>query len=256
MNLSERSKLRTRIYVDGYNLYYGCLRKTSFKWLDLQALFTQVLSQVFIEHEGGPAESQLDANSIQYFTASILKNFARADDSVACQAAYHNALRGHLAQAVTIIEGYYAAEAARAHLYEKGKPARDCERVEIWKLVEKQSDVALALHAYSDAIRGEVDQVVLVTNDTDVVPCMDLIRSHTSVKIGLIVPTRDCQRQVNTDLSLRANWTRSHLLDEELLASQMPNMVKLGTQPIHKPTSWYPRPDRKQFVSRRVEAPH
>lgn len=32
------SDLRTFVYVDGYNLYYGLLRKTKFKWLDLFAL--------------------------------------------------------------------------------------------------------------------------------------------------------------------------------------------------------------------------
>ena len=31
--------MRTVVYVDGYNLYYGLLRKTTLKWLDLFALF-------------------------------------------------------------------------------------------------------------------------------------------------------------------------------------------------------------------------
>lgn len=125
----------------------------------------------------------------------------------------------------------------------KGQPARDCELVDIWKLVEKQSDVALALHAYSDALRGEVDHVVLVTNDTDVVPCLDLIRAHTAAKIGLIVPTRDGMRPVNGDLSRRTDWVRSHVLDAELAMSQLPAMVRLAGGPVHKPISWYPRPD-------------
>lgn len=113
----------------------------------------------------------------------------------------------------------------------------------IWKLVEKQSDVALALHAYSDALRGEVDHVVLVTNDTDVVPCLELIRTHTAAKIGLIVPTRDRQRPVNGDLSRRVNWVRDHVLGDELASSQMPAMLHLDSKAVHKPLSWYPRPD-------------
>lgn len=31
--------LRTRVYIDGYNLYYGCLKGTAYKWLDLHVLF-------------------------------------------------------------------------------------------------------------------------------------------------------------------------------------------------------------------------
>ena len=30
--------LRTIVYVDAFNLYYGSLRKTPYKWLDLLAL--------------------------------------------------------------------------------------------------------------------------------------------------------------------------------------------------------------------------
>ena len=26
--------MRTRVYVDGFNLYYGALKDTAFKWLD------------------------------------------------------------------------------------------------------------------------------------------------------------------------------------------------------------------------------
>lgn len=37
-------KQRTTIYVDGFNLYYGCLRKTSYKWLDLRALSYKLLN--------------------------------------------------------------------------------------------------------------------------------------------------------------------------------------------------------------------
>ena len=33
------SPLRTRVYIDGYNLDYGCLKDTPYKWLDLLTLF-------------------------------------------------------------------------------------------------------------------------------------------------------------------------------------------------------------------------
>jgi len=147
------STLRTRVYVDGYNLYYGCLRKTPHKWLDLKALFGRILAQTVLEVEGHPAHFVLEPLSIKYFTASILKNFAKGHDSVACQERYHKALRGHLDESLEIISGYYSANQARAFRYEEGRPARECELVDIWKLEEKQSDVALALHAYADAIK-------------------------------------------------------------------------------------------------------
>ena len=52
-------KQRTIIYVDGFNLYYGCLRKTSYKWLNLKVLFQNLLNE---NHE---------IIKIKYFTAHI-----------------------------------------------------------------------------------------------------------------------------------------------------------------------------------------
>jgi hypothetical protein len=114
--------------------------------------------------EGVPASYELCVPAIKYFTAPILKSFSRSDDSVACQAQYHNALRGHRGDAIQIVMGYYDARPARAHAWVESKVARECGWVEIWKLEEKQSDVALALHAFADAIRNDVDQIIIVTD--------------------------------------------------------------------------------------------
>lgn len=35
--------LRTRVYFDGYNRYYGCVPNTPLKWLDIRALVERVL---------------------------------------------------------------------------------------------------------------------------------------------------------------------------------------------------------------------
>ena len=35
--------MRTFVYVDGFNLYYGELKGTAWKWLDLPSLFLKVL---------------------------------------------------------------------------------------------------------------------------------------------------------------------------------------------------------------------
>lgn len=51
--------VRTRIYVDAFNLYYGALRNTPYKWLDIDALCRKLLNTSnSIEH-------------IHYFTAPV-----------------------------------------------------------------------------------------------------------------------------------------------------------------------------------------
>jgi hypothetical protein len=37
--------MRTAVYVDGFNLYFGVLKRTPYKWLDLQRLFESVLTR-------------------------------------------------------------------------------------------------------------------------------------------------------------------------------------------------------------------
>ena len=59
--------LRTIVYVDGFNLYYRGLRKTAFKWLDLNAFAKELL---------GPNDEIV---AIRYFTADISPRAGDAD---------------------------------------------------------------------------------------------------------------------------------------------------------------------------------
>ncbi|MEH6825526.1 MAG: antitoxin Xre/MbcA/ParS toxin-binding domain-containing protein [Motiliproteus sp.] len=143
---------------------------------------------------------------------------------------------------------------ARAKLVDAddpGKWPRECVDVDVWKAEEKQSDVNLALQAYHDAITGSVDQVVIVTNDTDLVPSLKMIREHTSVVVGLVVPTTDHKRIPNTGLAELAHWIRAHITTDELAASQLPRVIP-GRKATIKPDSWYSRPDLLEQVLERA----
>ena len=35
--------MRTSIYIDGFNLYYGAVKGTPYKWLDFRAAFGMLL---------------------------------------------------------------------------------------------------------------------------------------------------------------------------------------------------------------------
>ena len=51
--------MRTIVYVDGSNRYYGCLKRTPYRWLDLSALCGRLL----------PDDSEVVV--IKYFTAKV-----------------------------------------------------------------------------------------------------------------------------------------------------------------------------------------
>ena len=61
------SRLRTIVYVDGFNLYYGAVKDTKHKWLDLQRFFVALR-----QHD--------DVVAIKYFTA-IVKGSGEARQS-------------------------------------------------------------------------------------------------------------------------------------------------------------------------------
>jgi len=240
--------LRTRVYVDGYNLYYGCLKGTPHKWLNPLSLFERILPTVTATiDQHGALTSELDPLSVKFFTAPILDKAAKAQDSLRCQEKYHKALNKHLQGRIEIVKGYYSLTEARAKVIDAQDPKkwpRDCIETPIWKLEEKQSDVNLSVHAVVDALKGSIEHVVIVTNDTDIEPALKMIREHTKAAVGLIIPTKYHQRQPNTSLAQHAHWVRSHITDGELQASQLPFVIPDGKKTaISKPESWYARPD-------------
>jgi hypothetical protein len=86
--------LRTVVYVDGYNLYYGLLKKSAFKWLDLFSLFK---------------DHVLDANAVlsevRYYTAPVLGKMSDSPESTQRQRKYLQALRKVYPDRITIVEG-------------------------------------------------------------------------------------------------------------------------------------------------------
>ena len=246
--LPELEPLRTRIYIDGYNFYYGCLRGTPYKWLDLLPLFeNHILPSALLKDGDGHIRQSalLPSPSIKFFTAKIIESVARSTDSVSSQARYHTALRKLHDGRIELIEGYYAVNKMKVKVVdadEPNRPPRECKEVQAWKVEEKQSDVNLALQVYHDAITGQIDHAVIVTNDTDIAPALAMIRAHTQVLMGVVVPTTDHTRPPNTDLVKLAHWTRRHINSSELAACQLPRVIP-GKRPTIKPDSWYGQPE-------------
>lgn len=255
-------KLRTRIYIDGYNLYYGCLRKSPFKWLDVLTLFeSKIIPSILYQPtaDADPAEMELVTDSaVKYFTAKIVESAAKAPDSVSSQAHYHNALTKTWGGRVEFVWGKYASYKAKQALIPEDDPDRqpkDCDKVQVWKIEEKRSDVGIALHMFDDAMRNEVDQVILVTNDTDLVPAFEMLEQRCpQIVRGLVIPTRKSgedqkvERQANASLSELAHWVRHHVTEDELHQSQLPDVVLGRRKASIKPHSWYARPDHLQTM--------
>jgi hypothetical protein len=75
----------TFVYVDGYNLYYGSLKGTAYRWLDLKALLAGLLG------------SDYRILSIKYYTAILSARDGDPDEPTR-QMIYLNALKAHIPQ--------------------------------------------------------------------------------------------------------------------------------------------------------------
>ena len=209
--------MQTRVYVDGYNLYYACLKGTQHKWLNLRRL----------------VQSQLPKNNIdkiRYFTARVS---ARPHDPTQPQRqeTYFRALAtlpeieihyGHfLTHEVTMPD----AAAWRAGQY---KPAR------VIKTEEKGSDVNFAAHLLMDAVDDLFDVAVIMSNDSDLKEPIRLVRERFGKRIVLLTPR---QTKISGALKPLADFVKQ-FGPNTLAAAQFPNQLadKIGN--ITKPKGW------------------
>ena len=213
--LAFGSPMRTTIYVDGFNLYYGALRRSPSKWLDLRTLFEKLLQP---HHE---------ILGIKYFTARV-SGTAADPAKPRRQDVYLRALR-HYRPEVNIYFGHFLSHKVTAPL---ANPAGQQRTVEIVRTEEKGSDVNLAVHLLNDGWLNAYDCAVVVTNDSDIAEAMRLVGQHLDKRIGLITPgSRHPSRQLlrHADFARRI---RRFVLEN----SQLPNPIP-GTE-LRKPAGW------------------
>ncbi|MBL4794900.1 MAG: NYN domain-containing protein [Pseudomonadales bacterium] len=223
----------TNVYIDGYNLYFGRIKPTNYKWLDLHKLFSDNLIKTI--------EPQSIIAKVKYFTADTKAKFSsHGQKAVNSQVIYHQALQAKYPKSFEILKGYYAAEKSTPIRFKK--PPDKNDRVCVWKLEEKQTDVLMALEIYRDAVHSLCEQIVVCTNDTDLVPAILLVKKDfPQIKIGIIIPRHEQSgRPANKALVNMADWKRTYITDAELELSQLPEVIPKpnGKGVYRKPTHW------------------
>lgn len=194
--------MRIGVYVDAYNLYYGgrdvCGRGTpGWRWLDVRSLVRNV-----VELQG--AWSGASIERVVYCTARIdakTNPSAQRDQDV-----YLKALLG--SGSVDHIEyGNYVARTKSALLAVDDKKApkiftsawpvmvRDSSgenvknaqfMVRYLHMEEKGSDVNVAAHLLIDALGGDIDGAVVVSNDSDL--AFPIKKAREIVPVGVVNP--------------------------------------------------------------------
>jgi hypothetical protein len=217
--------LRTIVYVDGYNLYYGLLRSTPYKWLDLLALFQNEILE------------NAEVLEIRFYTAPVLGRMCDDPKSPQHQRTYMQALRKTASDRIAIIEGRMVSTTPIRRLASPLPDAPHIDKVQVVAFTEKKTDVNLATDILIDAWTRDHEQVVICCNDSDIEAALAGLRNHRPhLRIGLVAPVRNNDRRwISKDLEKLAHWSKS-INETQLQAAQLPDRIP-GTS-IEKPQKW------------------
>ena len=205
--------MKTNVYVDGFNLYYGATKNTPYKWLDLSKLCSLLLPKDQIQE-------------IKYFTA-LVKGRPHDPDQPIRQQAYIRALE--TISNLSVIYGAFLTHPAK--MVKTGSNPRQWVTVD--KTEEKGSDVNLASHLLWDAFTNKIDIAVLVTNDSDLVEPVRIVRDVLNLSVGILNP----HQHHSVELKEFATFTR-RIRKSHLKHSQFPIAMTDSKGNFHKPSRW------------------
>jgi hypothetical protein len=227
------TKPRTIVYVDGFNLYYGCLKHTPYRWLDVSALAARLF----------PAA---DIRKIWYFTAEP-KHDPSDPGKVARHKEYMRAL-GTVPR-IEIKPGFYQLKRSDQRkvfpLYGPNpklpNPANPI--LPVWKSEEKGSDVNLATALLIDAAAHRFEEAWVLSNDADLAWPIQRAQAEYGVWIGVMKPERPASyplpRRPDSWHLAQAARTFRRIREPQLAACQFPpTLLDAAGAAISKPAGW------------------
>lgn len=212
----EESLIPSYVYVDGFNLYYGAVKGTPNKWLDIKKMVQLML----------PRNQIL---KIKYFTALVN---ARPQDpnQPMRQQIYLRALR--TIPNFEIILGHFLSHTIRLPLADP--IAGQNSYANVIKTEEKGSDVNLATHLLHDGYQEAYRVAIVITNDSDLVEAIKIVRNELNKEVIILNPHKNSPSQ-----ELRRTATLMRDIRKGVLgASQFPSSLKDINGIFKKPSSW------------------
>ncbi|MDI7236993.1 NYN domain-containing protein [Leptospira santarosai] len=204
---------RTYVYIDGFNLFYGKLKGTNLKWLDLSKLCSVLLPKNNIQ-------------IIKYYTAKV-KPKLNNPHILDRQQDYLRAL-----ETIPNLEIYYGHFLSNEVNMMK---ADGSGKVKVIKSEEKGTDVNIASHMLLDGFKNKYDIGVLISNDSDLLEPIRILRNEFKKKIGYINP----QKNISQVLKNNSDFMKS-IRDTSIRQSQFPNEVLDSSgNKILKPNDWF-----------------
>jgi uncharacterized LabA/DUF88 family protein len=160
--------VKINVYIDGFNLYYGCLKDTPYRWLDIDKM-----CRLLFPHD--------EIVKIKYFTAPIKLRMSDKDpDGPNRQQMYFRALK--TIPNLEIVEGVFLRHKVSMKLANKEGYAL------VIKHEEKGTDVNIATHLVNDAHNKIFEKAVVISNDSDLVAPISVVTKEIKLPIIIISP--------------------------------------------------------------------
>lgn len=208
--------MRTAVYVDGFNLYYGALKDTPFKWLNILRLCQLLLPKNQVVQ-------------LKYFTA-VVTGRPKDPDQPNRQRLYLRAL-----QTLPGLEIIYGRFLEHRVMMPLASPAPGAAKyVSVIKTEEKGSDVNIGAHMINDGYKGLYQVAILVSNDSDLVEPVRIVRSELKLPVGILNPF---PRSASYDLRKTATFVKP-IRKGVLSACQFPSTLTDASGTFHKPPTW------------------
>lgn len=231
--------MKTRVYIDGFNLYYRAVKDTPYKWLNLR----KMCEFIFPEYNIG---------KIKYFTANV---GARKDDldKPTRQQVYYRALK--TIPDFEIIRGKFMSrdrlmplsqpffgnrfliKLLRKIIVRLGFSDAIFDRHKLVKVIyteEKGSDVNLATHLLIDGFGKKYDVAVVVSNDSDLEAPIKYVRDILKLQVILLNP----DEKTTSKILARAASSVRQLRKGVLAISQFPEIMIDRSGTFYKPKVW------------------
>jgi len=204
------------VYVDGFNLYYGAVKGTAYKWLDIQKMVQLIL----------PKNQIL---KIKYFTALVNARPQDPDQPIR-QQMYLRALK--TIPNLEIILGHFLTHPVKLPLVNP-LPGQS-HYAEVIKTEEKGSDVNIATHLLHDGYQCAYGVAIVISNDSDLVEAIKIVRNELNKGVIVLNPRPNSPSQ---ELKRTATFVKD-IRQGVLAASQFPISLKDRNGTFNKPPSW------------------
>ena len=205
---------RTYVYIDAFNLYYGAVKGTNHKWLNIYNLCKHL-------------SPKNDIVAIKYFTALVSARKADQNQPIR-QKIYIRAL-----ETIPCLKIYYGHFLTHDQHLPLVKPKGRKHFAHVYRTEEKGSDVNLATHLLFDAYKNNYDIAVIISNDSDLFEAIKIVKEDFGKTIGMLNP----QKHPSKKLLPLIDFYKP-IRTGVLQASPFPNNLKDEKGSFHKPEEW------------------